>query len=70
MTIIANKLFETAKEGNVGAMVFFLKTQGGWKETQRTEITGKDGGDVKMQVNALSNAELMEIARLTIDDET
>jgi hypothetical protein len=29
-------------------MIFFLKTQAGWRETNRTEITGADGGAVKI----------------------
>lgn len=37
ITIIANKLFKAASGGNISAMIFFLKTQGGWKETQKIE---------------------------------
>lgn len=37
VAVIANKLFEAAKNGNTPAMIFFLKVQGGWKETQRLE---------------------------------
>jgi hypothetical protein len=34
---VANALFEAALSGNVTAMIFFLKTQAGWKETTVTE---------------------------------
>lgn len=29
--------------GNLTAIIFILKTQFGWRETNRTELTGKDG---------------------------
>ena len=36
--MIANKLFEAAKNGNTPAMIFFLKVQGGWKEKQEIAV--------------------------------
>lgn len=66
---VGGKLMQKIKDGDTAATIFYMKSRCGWKETQRTEITGKDGGDVKVQVNALSNDELLEIARLKIDDE-
>jgi hypothetical protein len=35
---VAGWLFEQCKKGNVTAMIFWLKTQAGWKETTRVEI--------------------------------
>jgi hypothetical protein len=29
-------------------MIFFLKTQGGWRETARVEHSGPDGGPVEV----------------------
>lgn len=29
---VANKLFESAMDGNTAAMIFFLKARGGWSE--------------------------------------
>ena len=35
---VTNKLFQTALEGNVTAMIFYLKNQAGWKD--KTEFEG------------------------------
>ena len=60
---VANALVEKALSGDTTAMIFFLKSQAQWREINRTELTGADGGTVKTeQLGALSNAELMAIA--------
>ena len=41
--IVAQSLFKKAKDGNVIAQIFWLKTQAGWKEKNALELTGKDG---------------------------
>ncbi len=41
--IISQALFKKAKDGNVVAQIFWLKTQAGWKEKNALELTGKDG---------------------------
>lgn len=41
---IGKGLFQQAKNGNTAAIIFWLKTRAGWKETQVTEVTGADGG--------------------------
>lgn len=43
---VAKSLYEQAKAGNTTAMIFWLKTRAGWKETERHEVTGADGGDL------------------------
>lgn len=43
---VANKLVEKALDGDTACMTFFLKTQAGWRETNRTELTGADGAPV------------------------
>lgn len=43
---IAQTLFQQAKAGNTTAMIFWLKTRAGWKETQVNEIAGVDGKDL------------------------
>lgn len=37
---VTNALFNKIKKGNVTAMIFYLKTQAGWKETQVNQVTG------------------------------
>ncbi len=32
-------------------MIFFLKTQAGWRETNRTELTGADGKPIEHSVS-------------------
>jgi hypothetical protein len=42
-----------AKEGDLGAMCFYLKTQAGWRETKRTELTGGDGEPLQQTIVVL-----------------
>ncbi len=37
-------VYERGINGSTTDAIFYLKTQGGWKETNVTEHTGKDGG--------------------------
>ena len=46
---IANKLFEAAEAGNMAAVIFFLKTQGGWREKQQVELAGEITAKVKAE---------------------
>ena len=43
IALVTNKLMESIKGGNMTGMIFLLKTQAGWKETNVQEHTGKDG---------------------------
>lgn len=45
---IAGTLFSQAKKGNTAAAIFWLKTRARWKETQVNEVTGANGGDVRI----------------------
>ena len=45
---IAGTLFSQAKKGNTAAAIFWLKTRARWKETQVNELSGIDGGDIKL----------------------
>lgn len=45
---VAKSLYEQAKNGNTTAMIFWLKTRAGWKETSVTELSGNDGGAIKV----------------------
>jgi hypothetical protein len=46
---IGQTLFQQAKSGNTSAAIFWLKTRAQWKETNALEISGADGGAIKVQ---------------------
>lgn len=50
IALVTNKLMESIKGGNMTGMIFFLKTQAGWRETSVQEITGKDGAALQTPV--------------------
>jgi len=43
---VAQNLIQKARGGDLGAQIFYLKTQAGWKETQRVEGAGDSGEHV------------------------
>ncbi|MFN3262126.1 MAG: hypothetical protein ACE37J_16360 [Pikeienuella sp.] len=45
---IAQSLIAKARGGDTACMIFFLKTQAGWREKDRLEVTGADGGPVEV----------------------
>ncbi len=45
---VAGFLFNSARNGNVTAQIFWLKTRAQWKETVVNEVVGKDGGPIRM----------------------
>jgi hypothetical protein len=47
---VANNLVMKAKDGDLGAMCFYLQTRAGWRETNRTEHTGADGAPLGLKV--------------------
>ena len=51
---VGGKLYQKAVGGDTASAIFYLKTQGGWREVNRTEHTGVDGGPVQMEVRDLS----------------
>ncbi len=40
---IAKSLIQQARDGNLSAQIFYLKTQGGWRETNNVDLTSSDG---------------------------
>jgi hypothetical protein len=47
---VAGNLVNQAREGNVRAAEFYLKTQAGWKETQSHEISGPGGSAMAHEI--------------------
>ena len=56
---VAQSLVTKARAGNVTAMIFFLKTQGGWRETVEVAQPGDDG--TTLGLSELSDATLKEL---------
>lgn len=70
IALVTSKLMEQVKEGNTTAMIFFLKTQAGWKEARAVELTGRDGAPIetKTQVVELTNGQKAVLDKV-LDDE-
>lgn len=50
---VANKLQKLVDEGNLGAIIFYLKTQGGFIETQRQLIADDKSEDQSSGLSAI-----------------
>lgn len=57
--IAQKSIIQQALEGNVTAGIFYLKTQAGWKETEKHEHTGPNGGPLQVE----------EIRRVIVDPD-
>lgn len=47
---IAETLYQKAKNGDNACLIFWAKSQLGWRETQRHEIAGHDGGQLIQRI--------------------
>ncbi len=47
---VAGALVRKALNGDTASAIFYLKTQGGWKETSVQETTGANGGPVRTSI--------------------
>lgn len=59
--MVAQNLYSIATSkgtGSVAAAIFWMKTRAGWREKDRLEITGADGGAVKIESNIVDSREL------------
>lgn len=45
----AGQLYKKVMSGHPASIFFYLKTQAGWKETNKTELTGENGEAIKTQ---------------------
>ena len=61
---MAKNLIVQANSGNTAAAIFYLKTQAGWKETTRQELTGADGGPIKQETDDARDQLLDRLARI------
>jgi len=64
---VASGLLETAKKGNLTARMFYLKTQAGWREANRTELTGPDGKPIQTDTNS-QNKVTIDLSSKTTDE--
>lgn len=64
--VVGGKIFEAAKRGEQWACTLWAVRRMGWKETNATEITGKDGGAIQQELKAdeAARAFLNEFAKL------
>lgn len=60
---VGGKLLTKAKAGDTTCMLFYLKTQAGWRETNRYEHTGKDGEPIKTE-----NRTKLDLSNLSTED--
>ncbi|WDA11657.1 hypothetical protein [Paracoccus marcusii] len=59
---IGGKLMDKCRKGDTASIIFFLKTQAGWRETSKVELSGPEGGPVQtLDVSKLSDATLAEM---------
>jgi hypothetical protein len=53
---VAQNLYSIATSKGPGAVpsaIFWMKTRGGWREVDRREVTGADGGPIKLETSVL-----------------
>ncbi len=65
---VAASLYNAALGGNVVAGIFIMKTRGGWRETDRHEITGADGAPLTPELPPLVMVEYVESPRANEGD--
>lgn len=46
---VANGLLQKARSGDTVSSIFYLKTQAGWRETERLEHSGPDGSPIEVK---------------------
>jgi hypothetical protein len=57
---VANTVYLKAVAGEGAFPFFYMKTQANWRETNRMEVTGADGGPVEQRVTTDSPREWIE----------
>ncbi|OOF39887.1 LuxR family transcriptional regulator [Rodentibacter rarus] len=67
IAIVTNKLMGQIKSGNTTAMIFFLKSQAGWKETQITEHAGINGAPI--EIKQMNKEDYAEVRRQMLKED-
>ena len=62
---VTGKLFEQIRKDNLTAMIFYIKTQLNWKETESKELTGKDGAPLQTDKREVEDLIDERIAKMT-----
>jgi len=60
VAVVGSKLYKTAVSDRptaLQAQQFFLKTRGGWKESNNIQLTGADGGAIEIEHRQVINAD-------------
>ena len=68
IALVTNKLMESIKGGNMTGMIFFLKTQAGWKGTNLHEVTGANGDPISLLLTQVQGNSL-GVSQSTADDD-
>lgn len=71
---VSESLIEAARNGNITAMIFYLKTRGGFKETSRHEHTAPEGiamltETIDKKADELDAEEYMNLYGEKLDDQ-
>lgn len=69
---VGGKLMEKIKAGDTASIIFYMKARAGWRDTQRTELTGVGGGPIQVkseaeQAAAMTTEQLLEVARMSME---
>ncbi len=61
---VGGKLMQLVKEGNPAAIIFYMKSRCGWRETVRQELTGPTGGAVNIETKQSYDLSNLSVEKL------
>lgn len=64
----AGQLYKKVMSGHPASIFFYLKTQAGWKETNKTELTGENGEPIKAESNTKVTVEYLAELNRALDE--
>ncbi|WP_271007081.1 hypothetical protein [Pseudomonas aeruginosa] len=65
----AGQLYKKVMSGHPASIFFYLKTQAGWKETNKTELTGENGESIKTEGAICLSVEQIQAISRALDKE-